>query len=207
MNKSSRTVLFDDVQDQLSNSCVKYGLRINGGVFRTTEHLFQALKFPEQTVTQRLIMNRPTPNGARCESKINTKEKPFLSQVRPDWSQVQDEVMEICIRLKLVWNWVSFGNVLRETVGQEIRYITNNNDSYWGIRQLDDGDFGENRMGKILMKIRDELVSDSNENLRKVDIDPSLNLFIFGQPVQSVDRRHHLRQVGTSTSDWVSSMR
>lgn len=208
MNNYPFVVNSNDHLAMLSNFSPRFGLKINGEVFRTTEHLFESMKFPDHPDVQRHIVNRPTPSGARLVSGINTKEKPFKSRVRSDWSEIQEEVMEVCVRLKLVWNWIAFGNFLRETVGQEIRYVTTDSkDSYWGVRKLDDGDFGENRMGKILMKIRDELVSDSNENLRKVEIRPSLNLLILGQPVQSVDRRHHLRQIGTKTSEWALFLR
>jgi hypothetical protein len=57
------------------------------------------------------------------------------------------------------------------------------------------------------MRIRDELLSDDNEALRIVIPSPELDLVFLGQPVQTKDRRGHLRQVGTRTSDMVNALR
>ena len=110
------------------------------------------------------------------------------------------------MRTKLVWNWVRFGNLLRSTEDKTI-YMVSTTDKFWGVKECDDGHVGENHYGKLLMRIRDELVSDDNEALRIVIPPSELDLVFLGQSVQIRDRRDHLRQVGTRTSEIVNALR
>jgi hypothetical protein len=57
------------------------------------------------------------------------------------------------------------------------------------------------------MKLRDELVSENNESLRFVTPPSGLDLTFLGQPIQVKDRRDHLRQVGTRTTEMVNALR
>ena len=85
--------------------------------------------------------------------------------------------------------------------------ISSKRDTYWGKVRGDDGLVGENHLGKLLMKLRDELLGECNEHLRVVSPPEQLNLRFLGMEIRVKDRRNHLRRVGTSTSAQVNEVR
>lgn len=50
------------------------------------------------------------------------------------------------------------------------------------------------------MKLRNEFVNQDNENLRILAPPSHLNLVFLDSEIETIDRRGHLRQVGTKTS-------
>ena len=88
-------------------------------------------------------------------SAAKAKSRGRKVRLRPDWESVRDELMERIVRAKfeqhpeLAARLVSTG---------EMPLVEGNawHDVYWGV-DVDTGE-GENHLGKILMKVRDELV-------------------------------------------------
>jgi ribA/ribD-fused uncharacterized protein len=71
---------------------------------------------------------------------------------RPDWEQVKFDVMETCVRYKFTHH-PELREKLLATGNATLEEGNNWGDRIWGVV---DGQ-GENRLGKILMKVRDEL--------------------------------------------------
>lgn len=57
------------------------------------------------------------------------------------------------------------------------------------------------------MKLRDELIDTDNEPLRTLVPPTHLNLKLLGFEIEPIDRRGHLRQVGTQFSERVAEIR
>lgn len=75
-------------------------------------------------------------------------------QLRPDWDQVKLKIMEDLVRQKFSKS-ITLRDALVATGTQEIVEGNYWGDKYWGI-DLKTGE-GENHLGKIIMKVRDEL--------------------------------------------------
>ena len=185
----------------LSNLSPDYPVAINGVRVPTAEYLFQILRYRSSMIQAAILSKESAVSARRLASS-----KDLSDESSQSWLDHPLDVMEFCVRTKLLWNWVRFGNLLRSTEDKTI-YMVSTTNKFWGGKMCDDGFVGENHYGKLLMKIRDELLSDNNEGLRMVVPPANLDLVFLGRPVETKDRRDHLRQVGTKTSDMINALR
>jgi predicted NAD-dependent protein-ADP-ribosyltransferase YbiA (DUF1768 family) len=189
-----------DTFNGLSNMSVEFPVLINGSLrVSNCENLFQALKFPDYPELQSQVLTQQTPMGARTLS--NRLENKI--RIRSDWTDIQLEAMAYCIRAKLIWNWVGFGNILREATGKEILENSSKTDRYWGVVSTTDGYKGMNHLGQLLMGLRDEYLSEDNEVLHLVT-PPDLGLKLLGEELKVIDRRKFLTRFGTNKTEEVN---
>lgn len=125
-----------------------FGLKMDGIYFQTSEHAFQFLKFFESNprLAER-IKDAYSPNEAR---KIAQENKQYKN---PNWSNLKYDYMEKVLRLKAQQNPVVMKKLLATKDNVIAEYCTDE-DTEWG---LDKNNHGQNNLGKIWMKIRDEL--------------------------------------------------
>ena len=120
-------------------------VRIDGKQWPTTEHYFQAQKF-DQKAYQEKIRKANSPMKA---AELGRSRKVKL---KSNWDRQKDNVMYKAVLAKFSQH-DDLRALLISTQNAVIIEHTNN-DSYWG----DAGDgSGKNRLGKILMKVRDQL--------------------------------------------------
>lgn len=119
--------------------------------FKAVENFYQAMKLPKD----RLDLRAEIANLSPFESKtaIRNEEKYKWDQ---NWTQYKSlEVMEYALRYKFskVTKWYRKLMITKE-LNLELVEFNNWNDLFWGkdIKTLN----GENHLGKILMRIRDE---------------------------------------------------
>lgn len=112
----------------------------NGYIFKNNEAAFQAMKCPERI--QEFVNLNPS-EAKRLGRKV---------KLREDWESVKERIMyEICFE-KFSKN-DKLKNMLIRTNDS---YLIEGNwwgDTYWGVCK----GVGKNKLGKILMKIRDDL--------------------------------------------------
>ena len=121
-------------------------IQIWGEVFPTVEHAYQASRVipgPQREA----IKHAPSPMDAWREGQKH-KNNPKLSV--PNFNK--DLIMEELFRAKMAQH-PDITVILRESEDHELLKV-HPQDYYWGTGQ--DGS-GENRMGKLWMKLRDEL--------------------------------------------------
>jgi N-glycosidase YbiA len=109
---------------------------------KSLEHFYQAFK-TEDSEMQLRILSAPTAAQAKKLGK--------QAALRGDWDEIKDEIMLKLVRYKFtVWH---LREALLATGDREL--IEGNwwGDTYWGVCKGK----GENRLGKILMQVRDEL--------------------------------------------------
>jgi ribA/ribD-fused uncharacterized protein len=125
------------------NAPVKY----EGIFYLNNEAAFQSAKVLSKE--ERLDFEILQPNDAK---RLGRRVK-----LRKDWEQVKDKVMYDCVKDKFERN-EELGKKLLET-GQ-VQLIEGNwwNDDYWGVCKGK----GQNKLGKILMQIREELKTKKN---------------------------------------------
>lgn len=119
-----------------------------GIAYPSVEHAFQAAKTLD--MTQRYeIANMKTPGAAKRAGRT--------LNLRSDWEEVKEQVMEDCLREKF-----RDTELMAKLIGTDGHFLiegTTWHDQCWGICTCEKcGGNGENRLGKLLMKIRDEYV-------------------------------------------------
>ena len=111
-----------------------YPIFINGERWHTVEHFFQANKFEDKTLQEK-IRSLDSPMKAAIEGR-NRQNK-----IRADWDLVKEKI-----------------ELLK--TGNAIIIEHTSNDFYWA----DGGDgTGKNRLGGLLMKVRDDINKISND--------------------------------------------
>ncbi len=121
---------------------------LNGRVWPTSEHYFQAQKFAgtdhEETVRQ-----------AKTPSMAAKLGRSRALPLRPDWEAAKEDVMRAALKAKFEQH-PKLKALLLATGDAELIEHTRN-DSYWA----DGGDgSGKNRLGILLMELRAELTAN-----------------------------------------------
>eukprot|EP00049_Salpingoeca_infusionum_P014072 m.262219 g.262219 ORF g.262219 m.262219 type:complete len:162 (-) comp15587_c2_seq2:287-772(-) len=130
----------------------KQSVWIDGLEWPTTEHYFQAMKFPDRPDYQERIRLDPSPAKAK---KLGRQGK--LTRVQ-DWDRVKDDVMEKACMAKFSQH-KHLKAILLSTGERELVEHTAN-DRCWG----DGGDgSGQNKLGKCLMRVRAKLREQEQE--------------------------------------------
>ncbi|MFB8789922.1 MAG: NADAR family protein [Potamolinea sp.] len=122
-----------------------HGFELDGFYWPTSEHYFQAQKFPG-TLHVDQIRQVKTPRDA---AKMGRDRKRPL---RPDWNQVKDDIMRQGVHKKFETH-TDIREVLIST-GDELIVENSPVDYYWGCGA--DGS-GKNMLGLILMEVREVL--------------------------------------------------
>ncbi|WP_412028130.1 NADAR family protein [Deinococcus yunweiensis] len=123
----------------------RHPIELDGVVWPTSEHYFQAQKFVGTTFVDDMRA-QPTPMLAAQMGR--RRDLPL----RPDWNDVKDDVMRVALRAKFTQH-ADLRALLLGTGGADIVEHTAN-DAYWA----DGGDgTGRNRLGELLMELREQL--------------------------------------------------
>lgn len=120
-------------------------IRIDGMLWPTSEHYYQAHKFQASEITDQ-IRQLETPVEAAAVGRGNP------SKMRPDWSQIKVDVMRKALVSKFNQH-ADIRQTLIET-GEAVLVEHTENDAFWG----DGGDgSGQNMLGRLLMEVRSTL--------------------------------------------------
>lgn len=139
-----RYLLPDGPHGYLSNFS-PHSLEIDGVLWPTVEHFFQAMKFPHQPQQQERIRQAEDASAAKGVAWKH-------ATIRADWREVREQMMLTALRAKF-----SQHPELREQLlatGTEPLIESNPRDEYWGDGE--DGT-GQNRAGQLLAQVREEL--------------------------------------------------
>jgi ribA/ribD-fused uncharacterized protein len=121
-----------------------FGFELDGHAWRTMEHYFQAKKF-EGTPQFERILNCGSPKQAKDLGQSRA------IAIRPDWDAVKEDIMLAGLREK--FKHAALKSLLLGT-GKKTLVENSPYDSYWGIGP---NGKGKNRLGVLLMRLRDEL--------------------------------------------------
>lgn len=143
LEKTARIDLFRKYYFFLSNffPCT---VTYNGITYKSSEAAFQAQKTLDESIRAEF---------AEYDAQTS-KDTGRALDIRPDWDDVKLQIMyEIC-KAKFTQNPV-LANKLIATEKFELVEGNDWNDTFWGVCN----DIGENHLGKILMRIRQELIA------------------------------------------------
>lgn len=141
MTETINFYLVDDEYGAFSNFA-PYPIELDGKVWPTTEHYFQAQKFIGSEHAEEIRAVDSPMTAARMG---RDRARPL----RPDWENVKDDVMRRALRAKFTQH-----SMLRDMLlatGDAVIVEHTKNDAYWG----DGGDgTGRNMLGRMLVELR-----------------------------------------------------
>ncbi|HWA23508.1 MAG TPA: NADAR domain-containing protein [Caulobacterales bacterium] len=167
----------------LSNMAPGYPLEVNGIAIRTSEALYQALRFPHMPDLQRVIIDEASPMTAKMRTK------PHRENSREDWDRVRVKIMRWCLQVKLAQNVDAFGKLLLST-GEAPIVEFSKKDQFWGAEPGEDGRLvGMNVLGRLLMELREQFRSNGPEWVAKVDPLPIDHFDLLSRHIEPVFAR------------------
>ena len=116
-------------------------VRLGWNTFQNAEAAFQSCKSNDLTDTTQFV-NMTGQQAKRVGRKV---------ELRPDWEYIKDNVMECVVSCKFNQN-KDLRDKLLATGNRELIEGNTWNDTYWGVCNGK----GQNKLGKILMKVRDD---------------------------------------------------
>ena len=132
-----------DAYGEFSNFA-RYPIVIDDVMWYSSEHYFQAMKFPHDRDYQEKIR---TTKACRDIKRLGATRQ---IKLRPDWEDVKENIMMIALRAKFD-QYPELKQLLLSTAGKSLVEHTDN-DNYWG----DAGDgSGLNRLGNLLVELRE----------------------------------------------------
>jgi ribA/ribD-fused uncharacterized protein len=122
-----------------------YPIDLDGSRWPTVEHYYQAQKFADPELKQRI---------RKAEKPVIAKSlaDKYKTSVRPDWDAAKDAAMERAVRCKFTQH-EGLRELLLATGAEDLAEAAPT-DYYWGVGR--DGS-GQNKLGLLLMRIRAEL--------------------------------------------------
>ncbi len=127
----------------------------DGRVWRTAEHLFQALRFTGNDEVQKLIHDQKSPMGAKMMAKK------YLDKVAYEPRGGQDlEAMRFVLAAKADQHPELMKKLLEIprdfTIIEDVTSRPNASGVFWGAQKLPDGSWnGFNHLGRLWMQVRD----------------------------------------------------
>lgn len=161
----------------LSNMASGYPLVVNNIYIKSSEALYQAMRFPNLPDVQKAIIKESSPMTAKMISKK------YRAKTREDWEEIKIPIMKWVLRVKLIQNQETFGRLLHETGIQSI-VEESAKDAFWGAKVIDGGLLeGLNILGRLLMELRELYKNFDMQIIVPLKIE---NFKLYGNPIQEV---------------------
>lgn len=167
---------------------------VNGnliGKFKSSEALYQAMRFPDNEVAQRKIQEQGSPMAAKMVSKPFRK-----TETRKDWiegkeikfdieaNRARNAIMLWALRVKFLRNRYRFGVEYRWIKNDKPIVEISSKDDYWGVKKdkaREDYGSGQNILGKMLTLLNTIFI-EHPEMLDSVEV-PLPNFLLFGKEI------------------------
>ena len=135
-----------------------YPIKYNGKVWRTSEALFQSMRFDDDNVKE-IIRGEKSPMGAKMKAKKNRDQMVVVPM-----SELDVENMRKCVKMKFDAHPQlkrQLMNTKDSFIYEDIGNRNGERHKFWGAKKLSEseGD-GNNMMGKILMDLREEYLKE-----------------------------------------------
>jgi N-glycosidase YbiA len=129
-----------------------YSVVYEGAEWRTTEHLFQALRFSDLEVHE-AIRSHKSPMTAKFYAKARKDQMKVVPMSEEDVNN-----MRLCLRLKIGQHPDLFTELLatkEQTIIEDCTKRQHGSGLFWGAAKQEDGSWkGENMLGKLWMEVR-----------------------------------------------------
>jgi ribA/ribD-fused uncharacterized protein len=134
-----------------------FPIEFNGKTWRTTEALFQAMRFPEDSPIRELIRDEKSPMTAKNVAKSHQSSMTVIQL-----SEEDVENMVVCLRLKLEQHPELQEELMTSEDREIIEDVTSRgrqgSNLFWGglLNERQEWE-GHNQLGKLWMELREEL--------------------------------------------------
>lgn len=164
--KKDECVSFHKLSDPLgflSNFYMKAPFKLfNGTLVRSSEHLYQSLKFSNKKIQKRILAATSPKEAKHIANR-------YASEIRDDWIVARYSTMWTVLLLKL-YNNKDLLHKAREMAKDLPIVEISSYDHLWGTLQYKDGFIGGNVLGKLLTQIirmDDEMIEFSYSRLKR----------------------------------------
>jgi len=138
---------FTTEENNWLSNMARVDIKLKGKIYPSVEHAYMSEKSKDKSWKE------------LCSQKniIGTQIKKFSSTIklRDDWEKVKLLVMEYCLKQK--FEQEPFKTMLIGTGNENIQEGNYWNDTFWGVNLKSNPNIGENHLGRLIMKIRDEI--------------------------------------------------
>lgn len=170
----------------LSNMSNEFSLDVCKERVRSSEALYQAMKFPHLPDVQRVIVDQKSPMSAKMMAK------PHRLEIRSDWEEVKVDIMWWVLRVKLRQNALMFAKALEETTHLDI-VEKSSKDRFWGALNASENGLpmleGANVLGQLLMKLRADLRSRPAAEMNVVPAPTFPGALLYEKPIGEIRKR------------------
>lgn len=141
-----------------SNMCGGFPLKVGDIDVRSSEALYQALRYPHLPQAQAEILAEKSPMGSKFASKR------YTPLTRPDWDRVRVQAMCYALTVKVSCHFDAMAALFEETGDRQI-VERSRKDPFWGaILNESTGILtGQNILGKLLMLFRRDIARRGKE--------------------------------------------
>lgn len=123
---------------------------VNGVTFKTSEQLFQLMKFKDEEPLKDIYFQKKNPKM--------TAKKWEKTHRRQDWGSMLVDAIKFCIQQKYEQS-EDFRNKLEESRGlfivEDQSSFKKPNPDTWGVKRKEDSFVGPNLLGRLLMELRE----------------------------------------------------
>lgn len=154
-----------DPLGSLSNMHNRQPLVVDGVTWKSSEALYQAMRFPHNPELQERIRNESNAYTAKLLAHEHKAE------TRPDWNEVNEQAMAWVVTLKKDQSAL-FRSDLESTKGKDIVELSVKDD-FWGAKPKGDQLVGRDVLGNILTQLRDGARMD----------EPPIGSMLLGRPI------------------------
>jgi len=160
----------------LSNMAGGYSIVVNGIFIKSSEALYQAMKYTNYPEIQMEIIKQNSPMTAKMISKK------YKKNIREDWENIKVSIMKWSLRIKLCQNLDTFGNLLLETNNIPI-VEESTKDIFWGAKKVDNYYEGANILGRLLMELRELHKNYKFDSVKPLNLN---NFYLNGENIRIV---------------------
>lgn len=127
--------------------------------FGSSENLYMAMKFMDSKIREEVSKKTPRESKKWCRNKAKSDRR----NIRSDWHDVKLSVMDFALRHK--FNIPKCRSLLLSTGDAELIEGNTWGDIFWGVDIKDKEEPGANHLGRLLMKIRSEIIKNPEIDL------------------------------------------
>lgn len=179
----------------LSNMAPGYKIWINNTEILTGEALYQSCRFPENPEIQSEIFKQHSP---MCAKEISRK---YMYLTRNNWETDRIKIMKWVLRVKLIYNWYTFGDLLKST-GTKAIVEYSNKDTFWGAKLIGDKFEGTNALGRLLMELREQYMKIASKTVITISPPSIKNFKIEGEQIPPITINVSSQEEGINRRLW-----
>ena len=155
-----KSIWFSKVAEEYGwmGNMAPYPIKFDGKVWRTSEALFQSMRFDDDNVKE-IIRGEKSPMGAKMKAKKNRDQMVVVPM-----SELDVENMRKCVKMK----FDAHPQLKRQLMNTKDAFIyedignrNGERHKFWGAKKWSESEgAGNNMMGKILMDLREEYLKE-----------------------------------------------